>query len=127
MPHKLVFKAFPGNQQIASNKYYKSVTWLSPAFQNEIIHFLDDEVRTSIKQGLHEVDYFTILANEIEDISNFYRILYVNNYKTVECLTGYMQANELNANTLSAYILSRIFFSILALTNVSVSAMMEHP
>ena len=47
----------------------KTATWLSPTFQNELIHFLADQVRFYIKQQLQEAQYFTILADETKDIS----------------------------------------------------------
>ena len=47
----------------------KSASWLSPAIQNEIIHFLADQVRLKIKGELQQAHFFTIFADEAKDSS----------------------------------------------------------
>ena len=46
-----------------------NATWLSPAFQNDIIKVLADEVRVMIQQEISEAQYYTVLADETKDIS----------------------------------------------------------
>ncbi len=43
-------------------EHSKTASWLSPAIQNELIHFLSDQVRFKIKQELQEAVFFTIRA-----------------------------------------------------------------
>jgi hypothetical protein len=65
-----------------------SASWLSPTIQNEIIHFLANQVRMMIKEELQTAKYFTILADEAKDGSKREQISiafrYVFNNKTVE-------------------------------------------
>lgn len=89
-----------------------NVTWLSPAFQNEMIRFLADEVRAMIQQELSEAQYYTVLADESKDISKEEQLSiafrYVLGSEIVERFAGYIHAKSVKASTLSDYILSQM-------------------
>lgn len=100
---------------------------MSAAFQNDIIKFLDDEVRAIIKQELHEAQYYTTLADETKDISTAEQLSvafrYVCKSGIVERFTGYVHAKSLKIylNTSS----QRWPHLILAMTKWLVNAMTE--
>ena len=80
---------------------------MSPTFQNEIIHFLADQVRVYIKQQLQETQYFTILADETKDSSKNEQMSigfrYVHECKIIERFTGYTHEIDLDAPALADY------------------------
>ena len=90
----------------------KSATWLSPSLQNEIIHFLANEVQEYIKKEIHEAKYFTVLADKTKDISKREQLSidfrYVHGFKIIERFRGYTLVSELTARALADYILQKI-------------------
>ena len=69
-----------------------NATWLSPAFQNDIIKFLADEVRMMIQQEISEAQYYTVLADETKDIGKAEQLSiafrYVQGSGIIERFTG---------------------------------------
>ena len=93
-------------------EFKSSATWLCAAFQNEIIHFLANEVRSMIEKELHEAKYFTVLVDETKDISKREQLSiafrYVCNGKTIERFSRYTLASSLNARSLTEYITAKM-------------------
>ena len=93
-------------------EHSKSAVWLSPSFQNEIIHFLSVEVRSMIKHELHEAKYYTLMADESKDISKREQLSiafrYIYKFRTVERFVGFILASELNAQALAEYIFQKV-------------------
>ena len=101
---KCLMKLISRHSSVVQNRLHddsKIATWLSPTIQNEIIHFLADQVHLYIKQQFQETQYFTILANETKDSSKNEQMLivfrYVHECKIIEHFTGYTHAIELDA------------------------------
>ena len=97
---------------IRFQKHSKSAVWLSPSFQNEIIHFLSVEIRGMIEQELHEAQYYTLLADESKDMSKREQLSiafrYIYKFRTVERFVGFTLASELNARALADYIFQKV-------------------
>ncbi len=89
-----------------------NATWLSAAFQNDIIKFLATEVRLMIHQKLDQAQYYTVLADETKDVSKAEQLSiafwYVHGCHTVERFTGYIHAVDLRASALTEYIHSKL-------------------
>ena len=90
----------------------RAPTWLYPAFQNEIIHFLANEVRQYIKDECADAKYFTVMADETKDCSRKEQLSivfrYIRKSIVLERFTGYTHATDLSAPALAEYIVTRI-------------------
>ena len=76
----------------------RAPNWLSPAFQNEIINFLAEELRQYIREESADAQYFTVMADETKDCSKKEQLSiifrYVHKSKVIEHFTGYSHATN---------------------------------
>ena len=84
-------------------------TYLSPDIQNEFIN-LCDEIRIGIMERCQQPDYFSIMADECQDVSSLAQLSLCVRYLTgefdvVEYCIGFVELPRTNAETISTVII----------------------
>ena len=89
-----------------------NASWLGHHIQDELIQIMADTVLSSITAELHEASFYTIIADETKDISKHEQLSIVLRYVydgiVRERFLGFVHAHELNASSLSEYILKTL-------------------
>lgn len=96
----------------------RNATWMGHELQNELIVALGQRVLSCIAREVKEAGKFTIIADETKDVGKCEQLSivlrYFHNKHVRERFIGFFYAKELNASSLSEYILE-------ALRNINVS------
>ena len=90
----------------------RNASWLGHHIQDELIQIMADTVLSSITAELQEASFYTIIADETKDISKREQLSIVLKYVydgiVHERFLGFVHAHELNASSLSEYILKTL-------------------
>ena len=91
----------------------KNATYMSKTIQNELIVVVGDWIRKKIIEQVKEAQFYTILANEVADVSNTEQLSLVLRFVDgmggiKEMFTGFIQCKDITGAALAVSILSTI-------------------
>ena len=90
----------------------KNAKYTSPTIQNNIIAIMASQVRSSICSSVHKAGFYSIMADETKDLSKKEQLSivvhYVESVTVKERFLTFFPANNLNAESLSQYILDTL-------------------
>ena len=90
----------------------KNAKYTSPTIQNNIIAIMASQVRSSICSSVHKAGFYSIMADETKDLSKKEQlsiiVRYVESVTVKERFLTFFSANNLNAESLSQYILDTL-------------------